>query len=194
MRTPPPADRYRARGGHRHRVPIWAGVPSLGAGPGLPALDGLAAAPPHLKPGEAGLSLRRFKTGTPPGSTHGGGFLRNGAPGGRPGLPFPLFETEQPPENPGVGAGLTYTNAGDPMRSSANLGPIPYFRMIEGVGTPLLPPLRTRWSALLIRSATIETHGPGTEGSSGIQGLLPPLPEDAEVAMLRTIPGLDTSR
>ena len=157
--------------------------------------DGLAAALPLTRSlGRLGLSLRRFKTGTPP-RVHARSvdFSRiERQEGDRTPVPF-SFETEQPPENRAV-CWLTYTNEETHAVIRANLDRSPlYSGMIEGVGPRYCPSIEDK----VVRFADKERHqlfiepmGLDTE-ELYIQGLSSSLPEDVQMAMLRTIPGLE---
>ena len=157
--------------------------------------DGLAAALPLTRSLERlGLSLRRFKTGTPP-RVHARSvdFSRmERQEGDRTPVPF-SFETAQPPENRAV-CWLTYTNEQTHAVIRANLDRAPlYSGMIEGVGPRYCPSIEDK----VVRFADKERHqlfiepmGLDTE-ELYIQGLSSSLPEDVQAAMLHTIPGLE---
>ena len=157
--------------------------------------DGLAAALPlteSLK--RLGLGLRRFKTGTPPRvNARSVDFSQMEVqPGDERVLPF-SFETERPPENQAV-CWLTYTNAATHAVIRANLDRSPLFSgMIEGIGPRYCPSIEDK----VVRFADKERHqlfvepmGLNTE-ELYIQGLSSSLPEDVQVQMLHTIPGLE---
>ena len=157
--------------------------------------DGLAAALPLTGSLEKlGLELRRFKTGTPPRvNARSVDFsqmeLQEGD--GRV-LPF-SFETETPPENRAV-CWLTYTNAATHAVIRANLDRSPLFSgVIEGVGPRYCPSIEDK----VVRFADKERHqlfvepmGLNTE-ELYIQGFSSSLPEDVQIQMLHTIPGLE---
>ena len=157
--------------------------------------DGLAAAnslTDCLK--GLGLSLRRFKTGTPPRvNARSVDFSKMELqPGDEEVLPF-SFETRIPPENQAV-CWLTYTNEKTHAVIRANLDRSPlYDGTIEGVGPRYCPSIETK----LVRFPDKDRHqlfvepmGLNTE-ELYIQGFSSSLPEDVQVAMLRTIPGLE---
>ena len=157
--------------------------------------DGLAAALPlteSLK--RLGLGLRRFKTGTPPRvNARSVDFSQMEVqPGDERVLPF-SFETERPPENQAV-CWLTYTNAATHAVIRANLDRSPLFSgMIEGIGPRYCPSIEDK----VVRFVDKERHqlfvepmGLNTE-ELYIQGLSSSLPEDVQVQMLHTIPGLE---
>ena len=157
--------------------------------------DGLAAALPLTGSLEKlGLELRRFKTGTPPRvNARSVDFsqmeLQEGD--GRV-LPF-SFETQTPPENRAV-CWLTYTNAATHAVIRANLNRSPLFSgVIEGVGPRYCPSIEDK----VVRFADKERHqlfvepmGLNTE-ELYIQGFSSSLPEDVQIQMLHTIPGLE---
>ena len=141
-----------------------------------------------------GLSLRRFKTGTPPRvNARSVDFSKMELqPGDETTVPF-SFETEQPPENRAV-CHLTYTNQRTHAVIRANLDRSPLFSgVIEGVGPRYCPSIEDK----VVRVADKERHqlfvepmGLDTE-ELYIQGLSSSLPEEVQVAMLHTIPGLE---
>lgn len=157
--------------------------------------DGLAAANSLTSCLEKlGLSLRRFKTGTPPRvNARSVDFSKMELqPGDEEVLPF-SFETKVPPENRAV-CWLTYTNEKTHEVIRANLDRSPlYDGTIEGVGPRYCPSIETK----IVRFPDKERHqlfvepmGLNTE-ELYIQGFSSSLPEDVQVEMLHTIPGLE---
>ena len=157
--------------------------------------DGLAAALPLTESlRKLGLGLRRFKTGTPPRvNARSVDFSKMELQeGDADALPF-SFETAQPPENQAV-CWLTYTNAATHAVIRANLDRSPLFSgVIEGVGPRYCPSIEDK----VVRFADKERHqlfvepmGLDTE-ELYIQGFSSSLPEDVQVEMLHTIPGLE---
>ena len=157
--------------------------------------DGLAAALPLTESLEKlGLELRRFKTGTPPRvNARSVDFSKMELQeGDGQVLPF-SFETETPPENRAV-CWLTYTNAATHAVIRANLDRSPLFSgVIEGVGPRYCPSIEDK----VVRFADKERHqlfvepmGLDTE-ELYIQGFSSSLPEDVQIQMLHTIPGLE---
>ncbi|WP_294521283.1 tRNA uridine-5-carboxymethylaminomethyl(34) synthesis enzyme MnmG [uncultured Pseudoflavonifractor sp.] len=157
--------------------------------------DGLAAALPLTECLKSlGLSIRRFKTGTPP-RVHRRSVdfskmeLQPGDPDAQP---F-SFETAAPPANRAV-CYLTYTNAATHAVIRANLDRSPlYDGTIEGIGPRYCPSIETK----IVRFPDKERHqlfiepmGLDTE-ELYIQGLSSSLPEEVQVEMLHTIPGLE---
>ena len=157
--------------------------------------DGLAAALPLTKCLiDLGLSIRRFKTGTPPRvNARSVDFTKMELqPGDEDGLRF-SFQTEVPPENRAV-CWLTYTNAKTHEIIRANLDRSPlYDGTIEGVGPRYCPSIETK----IVRFPDKERHqlfiepmGLNTE-ELYIQGFSSSLPEEVQIEMLHTIPGLE---
>ena len=157
--------------------------------------DGLAAALPltdSLK--GLGVTLRRFKTGTPPRiHARSVDFSQlEVQPGDEQVLPF-SFETKTPPENRAI-CWLTYTNqqTHDIIRANLDRSPL-YDGTIEGVGPRYCPSIETK----IVRFPDKERHqlflepmGLNTE-ELYLQGFSSSLPEDVQIQMLHTIPGLE---
>ena len=153
--------------------------PSIGLGDNLRAL---------------GLELRRFKTGTPPRINRRSiDFSKMELqPGDKTVEPF-SFRTEQKPCNDAV-CYLTYTNEETHRIIRENLHRSPmYDGTISGVGPRYCPSIETK----IVRFADKERHqlfiepcGLDTE-EMYIQGFSSSLPEDVQIAMMRTIPGLE---
>ena len=158
---------------------------------GMHAAIGLAD---NLK--ELGLSLRRFKTGTPPRINRRSiDFSQMELqPGDEKIEPF-SFRTEHAPYNAAV-CYLTYTNEQTHEIIRANLHRSPmYDGTISGVGPRYCPSIETK----IVRFADknrhqlfIEPCGLDTE-EMYIQGFSSSLPEDVQLQMLRTIPGLENA-
>jgi tRNA uridine 5-carboxymethylaminomethyl modification enzyme len=157
--------------------------------------DGLSAALPltqYLV--KLGLPLRRFKTGTPPRvNAHSVDFSKMELQrGDEDGLAF-SFQTETPPENRAV-CWLTYTNERTHDIIRANLSRSPLFDgTIEGVGPRYCPSIETkveRFPDKTRHQLFIEPMGLDTE-ELYIQGFSSSLPEDVQIEMLHTIPGLE---
>ncbi len=143
-----------------------------------------------------GLSLRRFKTGTPPRVNRRSiDFSKMELqPGDEIPEPF-SFRTEHPLENRAV-CYLTYTNEETHRIIKENLHRSPmYDGTISGVGPRYCPSIETK----IVRFADkprhqlfIEPCGMNTE-EMYIQGFSSSLPEDVQLKMLRTIPGLENA-
>ena len=157
--------------------------------------DGLAAAVPlAARLREMGLSMRRFKTGTPPrvnrrtvdfsqmelqrGDLEPEGFS---------------FSTDAAPENRAV-CYLTYTNERTHEIIRRNLGRSPiYAGVIEGVGPRYCPSIETKVMTFPDKprhQLFIEPMGLETE-ELYIQGFSSSMPEEVQLEMLHTIPGLE---
>ena len=157
--------------------------------------DGLAAALPLTRClADLGLSMRRFKTGTPPRvNARSVDFSKMELqPGDEDGLCF-SFQTEKPPQNQAV-CYLTYTNqrTHDIIRANLDRSPL-YDGTIEGVGPRYCPSIETK----VVRFPDKERHqlfvepmGLDTE-ELYIQGFSSSLPEQVQIEMLHTVPGLE---
>ena len=157
--------------------------------------DGLSAAVPlAARLRGMGLSMRRFKTGTPPrvnrrtvdfsqmelqrGDLEPEGFS---------------FSTDAAPENRAV-CYLTYTNERTHEIIRRNLGRSPiYAGVIEGVGPRYCPSIETKVMTFPDKprhQLFIEPMGLETE-ELYIQGFSSSMPEEVQLEMLHTIPGLE---
>ena len=157
--------------------------------------DGLSAALPLTQSlQKLGVSLRRFKTGTPPRvNRRSVDFSKMELqPGDETVVPF-SFETETPPENRAV-CYLTYTNEAthDVIRRNLDRSPL-FSGVIEGVGPRYCPSIEdkvVRFADKPRHQLFIEPMGLDTE-ELYIQGFSSSLPEEVQVEMLHTIPGLE---
>ena len=159
--------------------------------------DGMAAALPLTQCLVGlGLSIRRFKTGTPPRvNRRSVDFSKMEIqPGDDVPVPF-SFTTETPPENRAV-CYLTYTNEATHKVIRDNLHRSPLFSgVIEGVGPRYCPSIEdkvVRFSEKPRHQLFIEPMGMNTE-ELYIQGFSSSLPEEVQVEMLHTIPGLENA-
>ncbi len=157
--------------------------------------DGLAAALPLSERLRAlGLRLRRFKTGTPPRvNARTVDFTKMELqPGDEEPEAF-SFTTETPPENRAV-CYLTYTNERTHAIIRAHLDRSPiYAGVIEGVGPRYCPSIETKIMTFPDKprhQLFIEPMGLNTE-ELYIQGFSSSMPEEVQVQMLHTIPGLE---
>ena len=143
-----------------------------------------------------GLDLRRFKTGTPPRINRRSiDFSKMELqPGDETVEPF-SFRTEYRPYNEAV-CYLTYTNekTHEIIRENLHRSPM-YDGTISGVGPRYCPSIETK----IVRFADKQRHqlfiepcGLDTE-EMYIQGFSSSLPEDVQIAMMRTIPGLENA-
>ena len=143
-----------------------------------------------------GLPLRRFKTGTPPRINRRSiDFSQMELqPGDEKVEPF-SFRTEDRPDNSAV-CYLTYTNEATHEVIRANLHRSPmYDGTISGVGPRYCPSIETKIVRFADKSRHqlfIEPCGRDTE-EMYVQGLSSSLPEDVQMEMLRTIPGLENA-
>ena len=143
-----------------------------------------------------GLPLRRFKTGTPPRiNRRSVDFSQMELqPGDQIPEPF-SFRTETPVENSAV-CHLTYTNEKTHEIIRANFHRSPMFDgTISGVGPRYCPSIETkidRFADKPRHQLFIEPCGLDTE-ELYIQGFSSSLPEDVQIAMMRTIPGLENA-
>ena len=141
-----------------------------------------------------GLTLRRFKTGTPPRvNARSVDFSRMELqPGDEAVIPF-SFSTPTPPENRAV-CYLTWTNEETHRIIRENLDRSPlYSGTISGVGPRYCPSIETK----IVRFADKNRHqlfvepcGLNTE-ELYLQGLSSSLPEDVQLAMLHSVAGLE---
>ena len=169
---------------------IFVGDVSYDGGPdGMFAATGLTASLEAL-----GVSLRRFKTGTP------SRVLKSSIdfseteeqPGEEPVTPF-SFETDPPPENR-LPCHITWTTPETKEVILQNLHRSPlYGGKISGVGPRYCPSIEDK----MVRFAEKERHqvfiepcGANTD-EMYLQGLSSSLPVDIQQAFLRTIPGLE---
>ncbi len=157
--------------------------------------DGLApsvALAPRLK--ELGLSMRRFKTGTPPRvNARTVDFSKMELqPGDADPEPF-SFSSETVPANSAV-CYLTYTNqrTHDIIRANLDRSPI-YSGVIEGIGPRYCPSIETKVMTFKDKprhQLFVEPMGLSTE-ELYIQGFSSSMPEEVQIEMLHTIPGLE---
>ena len=141
-----------------------------------------------------GLSLRRFKTGTPPRvNARTVDFSKMELQeGDAETMPF-SFSTGEKPVNRAV-CYLTYTNEETHRIIRENLDRSPmHSGVIEGVGPRYCPSIETKITRFADKprhQLFIEPMGLDTE-ELYIQGLSSALPEEVQVEMLHTIPGLE---
>ncbi len=143
------------------------------------------------------IPLRRFKTGTPSRVNRQSiDFSKlEEQTGDEETVPF-SFETETPPENK-VSCHITYTNEKTKQIILDNLHRSPmYSGKIEGKGPRYCPSFEDK----IVRFADKERHqlfiepcGLNTE-EMYLQGLSSSLPEDVQLAFIRTIPGLENAQ
>ena len=143
---------------------------------------------------DAGVSVVRFKTGTPARVKRSSiDFSKCELQEGETDLcPF-SFESKKPPENKAV-CHLTYTNEKTKEVIMRNLDRSPlYTGVIEGVGPRYCPSIEDK----VVRFADKKRHQlfPEPMGEKTdeiyVQGISSSLPEDVQLELLRTIPGLE---
>lgn len=169
---------------------IYVGDKSYSSGPDgvFPAI-GLSDALLKL-----GLPLRRFKTGTPSRVNRRSVDVSKMEvqQGDDKVTPF-SFATETPPENRAV-CYMTYTNEETKKIILDNISRSPlYSGMIEGVGPRYCPSIEdkiVRFSEKERHQLFVEPCGIDTE-EMYLQGMSSSLPEDVQIAFLRTIKGLE---
>ena len=143
-----------------------------------------------------GLPLRRFKTGTPPRiNRRSVDFSKMELQPGDD-IPEPFsFRTQDPVNNSAV-CYLTYTNERTHKIIRANFHRSPMFDgTISGVGPRYCPSIETkidRFADKPRHQLFIEPCGLDTE-ELYIQGFSSSLPEDVQLAMMHTIPGLENA-
>ena len=144
--------------------------------------------------GELGLSMRRFKTGTPPRiNARTVDFSRMQLQSGdEQAEPF-SFSTDAPPENRAV-CYLTYTNPETHRILRENLSRSPLYNgVIDGVGPRYCPSIETKIVTFPDKprhQLFIEPMGLDTQ-ELYVQGFSSSLPEDVQERALRTIEGLE---
>lgn len=157
--------------------------------------DGVAAAKPlSEKLSGLGLRMRRFKTGTPPRvNRQTVDFSKMELqPGDEDIEPF-SFTTTDPVCNKAV-CYLTYTNSHTHEIIRANLDRSPiYSGVIEGIGPRYCPSIETKIMTFPDKERHqlfVEPMGLDTE-ELYIQGFSSSLPEEVQLLMLHTLPGLE---
>jgi len=143
---------------------------------------------------DLGLSMRRFKTGTPPRiNARSVDFSKMELqPGDEKPEPF-SFDTESVHENRAV-CYLTYTNAETHRIILDNIGRSPiYSGVIEGIGPRYCPSIETKIMTFRDKprhQLFIEPMGMNTQ-ELYVQGLSSSLPEEIQLQFLHTIAGLE---
>jgi len=163
--------------------------------------SGRAGEPPALGLSEAlsrlGVEVRRFKTGTPPrldADSIAWSRLEE-QPGDDPPRPFRFYENRI--ARPQRSCHLTWTHAGthDLLRANLDRSPM-YSGQIASVGPRYCPSVEDK----VVRFADKERHPiflePEGDDSREIyvNGFSTSMPEDVQVAALRTVPGLEQAR
>lgn len=146
---------------------------------------------------EQGLSLRRFKTGTPVRvSRRSVDFSKMvEQPGDDEIVPFSFMSKNI--ERDQMSCYLTYTNEDTHRVISENIHRSPMYNgSIEGVGPRYCPSIEDkvmRFPDKLAHQVFVEPEGEDTE-EMYVQGMSTSLPEDVQEKMLKTIPGLENVR
>ena len=158
--------------------------------------------PPSLGLSEAlarlGLPLARFKTGTPARlDARSIDFSRTQRQDGDPGLAFSYLTEPGQYQRPSIPCWLSHTNEATHEIIRANLHRAPlYSGRIKGVGPRYCPSIEDK----VVRFADRDSHQLFLEPESlegneyYVQGMSSSLPEEVQVAFLRTIPGLEQCR
>lgn len=141
-----------------------------------------------------GLEIRRFKTGTPPRVNRRTiDFSKMEVQPGDENPEAFSFSTKVPPENKAV-CYLTYTNEETHSIIRANLDRSPiYAGVIEGIGPRYCPSIETKVMTFpdkLRHQLFVEPMGLNTE-EMYIQGFSSSMPEEIQIQMMHTIPGLE---
>ena len=146
---------------------------------------------------QLGISLGRFKTGTPP-RVHASSldFSKMSRQDGEDG-PLAFSFWAEPPARPNIPCWLTHTNEATRRLIQDNLDRAPLYNgSIEGTGPRYCPSIETkivRFAERLSHQVFLEPEGLDTK-EMYVQGLSTSLPEDVQVAMLRTLPGLEKAK
>jgi len=140
-----------------------------------------------------GLPLRRFKTGTPPRVNIRSVDLEEMEVQPGDALPVPFsYSTKEPPENQAV-CWLTWTTEETKEIINENLDRSPiYSGVIEGVGPRYCPSFETkivRFPDKKRHQLFVEPMGLNTS-EMYIQGFSSSMPEDVQIRMLHSVPGL----
>ena len=143
---------------------------------------------------DMGLPMRRFKTGTPPRVNARTVDLSVMEPQAGDGDAEPFsFSTQSVPDNRAM-CYLTYTNerTHDIIRANLDRSPI-YSGVIEGTGPRYCPSIETKVMTFKDKprhQLFVEPMGLNTE-ELYIQGFSSSLPEEVQIEMMHTIPGLE---
>ncbi len=147
----------------------------------------------------AGIELRRFKTGTPArmdGSTIDYSKMSEQF-GDTPVIPFSFDTDSESVQREQVSCWLTYTNekTHEIIRQNIDRSPI-YAGIIEGVGPRYCPSIEDK----VIKFPDHDRHQVFVEPEGTftnemyIDGMSSSMPEDVQIAMYRTVPGLENCR
>ena len=148
---------------------------------------------------DAGIELRRFKTGTPArmdGNTIDYSKMSEQF-GDSPVVPFSFDTDPDEVQRPQVSCWLTYTNekTHEIIRKNIDRSPI-YAGIIEGIGPRYCPSIEDK----VVKFPDHERHQVFVEPEGTytnevyIDGMSSSLPEDVQIAMYRTVPGLENCK
>ena len=148
---------------------------------------------------KAGIELRRFKTGTPArmdGNTIDYSKMSEQF-GDSPVIPFSFDTKKEDVQKNQVSCWLTYTNekTHEIIRNNINRSPI-YAGIIEGIGPRYCPSIEDK----VVKFPDHDRHQVFVEPEGTytnevyIDGMSSSLPEDVQIAMYRTVPGLENCR
>ena len=148
---------------------------------------------------KAGIELRRFKTGTPArmdGNTIDYSKMSEQF-GDSPVIPFSFDTDPKDVQKPQVSCWLTYTNekTHEIIRKNIDRSPI-YAGIIEGIGPRYCPSIEdkvVKFPDHDRHQVFVEPEGTYTN-EMYIDGMSSSLPEDVQLAMYRTVPGLENCR
>ncbi len=148
---------------------------------------------------DAGIELRRFKTGTPArmdGNTIDYSKMSEQF-GDSPVVPFSFDTDPDEVQRPQVSCWLSYTNekTHEIIRNNIDRSPI-YAGIIEGIGPRYCPSIEDK----VVKFPDHERHQVFVEPEGTytnevyIDGMSSSLPEDVQIAMYRTVPGLENCK
>lgn len=166
------------------------------------AASGPAGHPPALALSNSlralSLPLARFKTGTPARVDRRSlDFSRMREQPGEQGLFFSYLTRPGQYQRPSIPCWLTYTNQATHEIIRANLHRAPLFSgRIKGIGPRYCPSIEdkvVRFAARGAHQLFLEPEGE-TSAEYYVQGMSSSLPEEVQIAFLRTIPGLEHCR
>ena len=147
---------------------------------------------------ELGFELVRFKTGTPP-RIHKNSidFSKTEIQPGDENPKFFSYETKSPPPGEQLPCWLTYTSPETHQIIQENLHRAPmYSGAIEGIGTSYCPSIEdkiVRFSDKPKHQIFLEPEGRHTS-EYYVQGLSTSMPEEIQLRMLRSVPGLENAK
>ncbi len=146
---------------------------------------------------DLGIELGRLKTGTPPRiDSRSINFNKMEEQPGENDIPLKFSFLTESNTRPNISCWLTYTNTNTHEIIKNNLDRSPlYTGMIEGVGPRYCPSIEdkvVRFSDKNSHQVFLEPEGMNTM-EYYVQGMATSLPEDVQIEMLHTIPGLENA-